>query len=58
MFVLNDLGFLVCLYVCSLAHFPTDIMLTLEISSSGQTFMLQFSGDIPGMLIWAKLGDL
>ena len=47
--VQNNHRFLVCLSVCSLTHFLTDIMLTVDISSSGWASFLKFSGDIPGM---------
>ena len=50
--VQNDLGFLVCLSVFSLPHFLTEIMLTVDISSSGLPSFLKFSGVIPGMSVY------
>ena len=43
--------FLVCLSVCSLSHFLTEIRLSLDISSSRWAIFFKFSGDIPGMFL-------
>ena len=47
--VQNNFRFLVCLSVCSLPHFLTEIRLSLDISSSRCARFFKFSGDIPGM---------
>ena len=47
----NKCKFFVCLSVCSLTHFLTDTMLTVDISSSGGASFLKFSGDIPWMYV-------
>ena len=49
--VQNNFIFLVCLSVCSLPHFPTEMRLSLDISSSRWTIFFKFSGDIPGMFL-------
>ena len=52
----NDLVFLVCLSVCSLPQCLNDIMLTVNISSSGWAIFLKFSGDILGIFIhWFQI---
>ena len=45
--VQNNLRFLVCLSVCSLPHFLTEIILTVDISSSGWPIFHILSWDIP-----------
>ena len=46
----NDLVFLVCLSVCSLPQCLDDIMLTMDISSSGWPILHKFHWDIPELL--------
>ena len=53
--VQNNLGFLVGLSVCSLPHFLTDIMSTVDSSSSGWATFLKFSEYISRMFVnWFK----
>ena len=48
--------FLVCLSVCALPYFLTEIQLTLDISSSEWAIFLKFSGDILGVFIhWFQI---
>ena len=47
----NNSDFLVCLSVCSLSHFLTEIRLSLDISSSSWAIYFKFSGDIPGIFL-------
>ena len=49
--VQNNSRFLVCLSVCSLPHFLTDIMLTVDISSFAWYIFQIFFGEIPWMLV-------
>ena len=49
--VQHNFRFLVCLSVCSLPHYLTDIMLTVDISSSGGTSFFKFSEDISWILV-------
>ena len=47
----NNFRFIVCLSVCALPHFLTEIRLSLDISSSRGAIFFKFSGDIPGMFL-------
>ena len=49
--VQNNFRFLLCLSVCSLSHFLTEIRLSLDISSSRWAIFFKFSGDISGMFL-------
>ena len=47
----NNSKNLVCLSVCSLPHFLTEIRLSLDISSSRGAIFFKFSGDIDRMFL-------
>ena len=49
--VQNNFRFLVCLSVCSLPQFLTEIRLSLDIFSSGWDIFSKFSGDISGIFV-------
>ena len=54
----HDFDFLVCLSVCSLSHFLTEIRLSLDISSSRWPIFFKFSGDIPGIFLHLFIASL
>ena len=47
----NNFRFLVCLSVCSLPKFLTEIWLSSDIFSSGWDIFAKFSGDISGIFV-------